>query len=62
MRNGCRNTAEERETSVMTRHALALAGLLAFAATQALARGQPPLRCAVDGTFAPHAMPKLGGG
>lgn len=23
---------------------------------------QPPLRCAVDGTFAPHAFPKLDGG
>lgn len=24
--------------------------------------GQPPLRCAVDGTFAPHAFPSLSGG
>ena len=24
--------------------------------------GQPPLRCAVDGTFAPHAFPSLQGG
>jgi len=24
--------------------------------------GQPPLRCAVDGTFAPHAFPALSGG
>jgi polar amino acid transport system substrate-binding protein len=31
-------------------------------AAPALAQGQPPLRTAVDGTFAPHAMPKLGGG
>ena len=23
---------------------------------------KPPLRTGVDGTFAPHAMPKLGGG
>ena len=23
---------------------------------------QPPLRCAVDGTFAPHAFPALSGG
>jgi polar amino acid transport system substrate-binding protein len=30
--------------------------------TLAFAQGQPPLRTAVDGTFAPHAMPKLGGG
>jgi polar amino acid transport system substrate-binding protein len=36
--------------------ALLLAGS-AFAQTK-----QPPLRTGVDGTFAPHAMPKLGGG
>jgi len=30
-------------------------------AVPALAQ-QPPLRTGVDGTFAPHAMPKLGGG
>ena len=47
---------------MMRRHALALAGVLAFAAGPALGQGQPPLRCAVDGTFAPHAMPRLGGG
>jgi polar amino acid transport system substrate-binding protein len=40
---------------------------LAFAAAAVLATATPgaadaPLRCAVDGTFAPHAMPKLGGG
>lgn len=40
---------------------VALAALAALgAATPAAA--QAPLRCAVDGTFAPHAMPKLGGG
>ena len=32
-----------------------------FAAGTAFAQ-QPPLRTGVDGTFAPHAMPKLGGG
>lgn len=37
--------------------ALALLALPAVAADTA-----PPLRTAVDGTFAPHAMPKLGGG
>ena len=36
--------------------ALACAGS-AFAQTK-----KPPLRTGVDGTFAPHAMPKLGGG
>jgi polar amino acid transport system substrate-binding protein len=35
-------------------------GLAALLATPALA--QTPLKTAVDGTFAPHAMPKLGGG
>lgn len=28
----------------------------------ALAQGKPPLRSGIDGTFAPHAFPKLGGG
>jgi len=41
--------------------AIAVAALLA--ASPALAQDkQPPLRTGVDGTFAPHAMPKLGGG
>jgi polar amino acid transport system substrate-binding protein len=41
--------------------ALALATLLA--ASPAFAQDKkPPLRTGVDGTFAPHAMPKLGGG
>ncbi|MBX9700876.1 MAG: transporter substrate-binding domain-containing protein [Acetobacteraceae bacterium] len=52
------------------RHAaLGLAALL-LGAGPALAQttvgpantGQPPLRCAVDGTFAPHAFPSLQGG
>ncbi|MBL6080964.1 transporter substrate-binding domain-containing protein [Belnapia sp. T18] len=43
------------------------AGLLAAPALAqttvgAPAGGQPPLRCAVDGTFAPHAFPSLQGG
>lgn len=46
------------------RHTMA-ACLLAVTAmafgTQAAAQ-QPPLRCAVDGTFAPHAFPRLEGG
>ena len=36
------------------------ASLAAAAATPAFAQApaaQPPLRCAVDGTFAPHALP-----
>ena len=41
--------------------AIAVAAVLA--ASPALAQDkQPPLRTGVDGTFAPHAMPKLGGG
>jgi polar amino acid transport system substrate-binding protein len=41
--------------------AMAVAALLA--ASPVLAQDkQPPLRTGVDGTFAPHAMPKLGGG
>ncbi|MFN7001039.1 MAG: transporter substrate-binding domain-containing protein, partial [Elioraea tepidiphila] len=46
----------------MKRTAFAFAGLLMLATAPALGQGQPPLRCAVDGTFAPHAMPRLGGG
>lgn len=44
----------------LRRHILAVA--LACAPALALAQGQPPLRTAVDGSFAPHAMPRLGGG
>jgi len=41
--------------------AIAVAALVG--AAPALAQDkQPPLRTGVDGTFAPHAMPKLGGG
>ncbi len=40
-----------------------LAAVLALLAAPAGAQtAAPPLRTAVDGTFAPHAMPKLGGG
>lgn len=39
----------------------AVASMPAFA-PPAMAQGQPPLRCAVDGTFAPHAFPSLQGG
>ncbi|PZW45905.1 amino acid ABC transporter substrate-binding protein (PAAT family) [Humitalea rosea] len=45
--------------------ALAAAVLLAPALARpaaAQAAAQPPLRCAVDGTFAPHAFPRLEGG
>ena len=41
--------------------------LAAFAVAAALAAGaawaqKPPIRTGVDATFAPHAMPRLGGG
>ena len=39
---------------------VAIASVLALGAWSALA--QQPLKTAVDGTFAPHAMPKLSGG
>src|SRR5258708_12687810 len=48
-----------RESS-MKQYAFLLAGLLC--ATPLLAEEAPPLKTVVDGTFAPHAMPKLGGG
>ncbi len=41
---------------------LATLAVAILTAQSACARSQPPLRCAVDATFAPHAMPKLGGG
>ena len=39
-----------------------MAAALCLAAAPALSQTQPPLRCAVDGTFAPHAFPNLSGG
>jgi polar amino acid transport system substrate-binding protein len=38
------------------------AAALLLAGTALAQSGLPPLRTGVDGTFAPHAMPKLGGG
>src|ERR1051325_3928518 len=44
-------------------HAQRLGGLAFFGAGSPFPQTkQPPLRTGVDGTFAPHAMPKLGGG
>jgi polar amino acid transport system substrate-binding protein len=37
-------------------------GVVATGSSAALAQGQPPLVTGVDGTFAPHAMPRMGGG
>jgi len=48
---------------ILRRTALSAVALLAFALPAAHAQAPlPPLRTGVDGTFAPHAMPKLGGG
>src|SRR5438094_4440908 len=46
---------------VMKRSVVLLAGAL-LAVSPALGQEAPPLRTAVDGTFAPHAMPSLSGG
>lgn len=46
----------------MNRHSFYLASALLLAVSPALAQDNAPLKTAVDGTFAPHAMPKLGGG
>src|SRR5260370_8573541 len=42
-------------------HLRGAAAILLLAAASASAE-EPPLRTAVDGTFAPHAMPSLSGG
>lgn len=55
------NTIGAGRAIAMLRAPLALAAL-AWIGLAAPAAAQAPLRCAVDGTFAPHAMPKLGGG
>src|SRR5438094_559398 len=48
---------------MMRRRFAAIAGAALVCAGSALAQEKlPPLRTGVDGTFAPHAMPKLGGG
>jgi len=44
------------------RLALILAAALLLPGAAFSQSGLPPLRTGVDGTFAPHAMPKLGGG
>ena len=44
------------------RSAAILAAALLLAGSALAQTKQPPLRTGVDGTFAPHAMPKLGGG
>jgi len=46
----------------MKNRAFLLAGALLLVASSLAAQEGAPLKTAVDGTFAPHAMPKLGGG
>jgi polar amino acid transport system substrate-binding protein len=46
----------------MKRHALMWAGALLLTLASPAFGEEPPLRTAVDGTFAPHAMPSLSGG
>src|ERR1700759_4140813 len=52
-----------RELSQMKYRFAALAAAILLCVSPALAQDkQPPLKTGVDGTFAPHAFPKLGGG
>src|SRR3981189_1320363 len=44
------------------RLAVIVAAALLYAGPAPAQSNLPPLRTGVDGTFAPHAMPKLGGG
>ena len=46
----------------MARSAVAIVCGLVMSAGAAMADGHGPLKVALDGTFAPHAMPKLDGG
>ena len=46
----------------MKRYASFVVTAMVLAISPVMAEEGPPLRTAVDGTFAPHAMPKLGGG
>src|SRR5437588_250156 len=46
----------------MPRYTSLLASALLLFAAPALGQEAPPLRTALDGTFAPHAMPSLAGG
>ena len=46
----------------MKQVAFVFAGALLLSASPLAAQDSAPLKTAVDGTFAPHAMPKLGGG
>jgi polar amino acid transport system substrate-binding protein len=51
------------EVIFMIQHALTLGGAIVLLASSSLsAQELPPLRTAVDGTFAPHAFPSLSGG
>src|SRR5215831_13506700 len=51
-----------REGNSMIRSLFSTIGAALLLATSAYAQEPPPLRTAVDGTFAPHAFPNLSGG
>jgi polar amino acid transport system substrate-binding protein len=54
---------ERRLGDSMTARAIILTAVISLVASAAAsAQDGPPLRTAVDGTFAPHAMPSLSGG
>lgn len=56
-------SATTRSTLSVSIHPYLFAGAILLAATTTVvAQEPPPLRTAVDGTFAPHAMPSLAGG
>ena len=46
----------------LRRSSIIMAVALGFAAGAALGQAKAPIKTGVDATFAPHAMPKLGGG
>ena len=46
----------------MIRYVLSSTGAALLLTTCVYAQEPPPLRAAVDGTFAPHAFPNLSGG
>ena len=46
----------------MKRYATFVVAAMVLAIPPVMAEEAPPLKTVVDGTFAPHAMPKLGGG
>src|SRR3954463_1197952 len=58
--HGARHTRSRGNS--MNRYVPSTAAAVLLLATSAYAQEPPPLRAAVDGTFAPHAFPNLSGG